>query len=144
ASAAPPSVASAAESSVAGRPGACGVEAVRMLLPAGWGRRPALRLREAPHASSSEPAPRPSAGRPPRHGGAVSFKSIFLATVAALSTLALGAAAALVLLTSSIHRVADSLAVAMQGMHLVEELQVQLLTHWVMSERLTVLRPDQV
>ncbi len=64
----------------------------------------------------------------------MSLKAILSATVVALATLALGAAASLVLLTSFLHRVTDTMGVAMQGVRLAEELQVDLLTHTRLSE----------
>lgn len=72
----------------------------------------------------------------------MSFKRIFLVTVAVLSALALGAAIALVLLTSYLHRLGDTMNAAMQGMHLAEELQVQLLDHWVLSDQRASFEPS--
>lgn len=64
----------------------------------------------------------------------MSLKAFLSATVVALATLALGAAAALVLLTSALHRVTDNMSSALQGVRLAEELQVDLLTHTRLSE----------
>jgi signal transduction histidine kinase len=59
----------------------------------------------------------------------VSLKAILTATVVALASLALGAATALVVLTSALHRVTDSMGEALVGVRLAEELEVEVLIH---------------
>ncbi len=70
----------------------------------------------------------------------MSLRGILTATVVALASLALGAATALVVLTSALHRVTDSMGQALVGVRLAEELEVDLLIHRWLST--TQFAPD--
>lgn len=64
----------------------------------------------------------------------MSLRAILIVTIAALATLAAGAAAALVMLTSSLHHVTQAMGDAVDGVHLAEQLEVDLLTHERLSD----------
>jgi two-component system, OmpR family, sensor histidine kinase MtrB len=60
----------------------------------------------------------------------MSLKSFFTLAVALLGTLAVSATASLIILTTLLHRASDQLWSAVEGVRLVEELEVDLLTHY--------------
>jgi two-component system, OmpR family, sensor histidine kinase MtrB len=64
-----------------------------------------------------------------QEGGSMSLKSLMNAVVGALGVLVLASVASLGLLTSYLHRVTTSLWSSVEGVHLAEELEVELLSY---------------
>jgi hypothetical protein len=65
----------------------------------------------------------------------MSLRAMLASVMAVLSVLVLAAAGSLVVLTSYLHRVTDRLSDSMEGVHLAEEMEVELLAHyWRSSE----------
>lgn len=72
----------------------------------------------------------------------MSLRAFLSATVVALASLALIAASSLVVLTSAIHRLTDSMGTAIEGVRLAEELEVELLTHQLIRTQQNVPREE--
>lgn len=66
----------------------------------------------------------------------MSLKSFFTLVVALLGTIAVSAASSLIILTSLLHRASEQLWSAVEGVHLAEELEVDLLTHYRLTHPL--------
>jgi two-component system sensor histidine kinase MtrB len=65
----------------------------------------------------------------------MSLRAMLASVMAVLSVLVLAAAGSLVVLTSYLHRVTDRLSDSMEGVHLAEEMEVELLAHYWRSSQ---------